>query len=370
MAPIFLCPVCHKDIPASKILVCSRCKESIYCGRECQKIDWKDHKGPCKILTRQKLEQPHREYRLLKDWSENANRLLRWIVAKSLSHEQIKQQPPNHMVFLEVEFDYNYETFLPVELPPNVVHRRDCSDLTLPDFPSRQGIYWMIILINYRGVLRPFALHMSQDELDTAETRGMRLGQLESWENLHGYLKTEVGLSSRVFQTWPQLQEKNINKQLEQLRGPAFWSSFGMHALHLGSPNPLYLTHVVVVKFDFGRGLGEIQKLDRFRVTPVTDLLNDMKSSENFSSTMMKDWRNRLNLELKQQPGYATMRIVMWNSNTVQRYSFICVAESRIPLRPESARTLDIKESDEIAKVQFGFLQSVRLPSIVSPEID
>lgn len=37
-------PTCKKE---ALVLRCSRCKEAIYCGKECQKADWQNHKIMC-----------------------------------------------------------------------------------------------------------------------------------------------------------------------------------------------------------------------------------------------------------------------------------------------------------------------------------
>lgn len=42
------CRVCHKSQPNMK--KCSACKYAIYCGVECQKKDWPDHKCKCKTV--------------------------------------------------------------------------------------------------------------------------------------------------------------------------------------------------------------------------------------------------------------------------------------------------------------------------------
>jgi hypothetical protein len=34
--------------------LCSRCKSAVYCSRECQKEDWKNHKGRCKKLVKER----------------------------------------------------------------------------------------------------------------------------------------------------------------------------------------------------------------------------------------------------------------------------------------------------------------------------
>lgn len=40
-----MCERCGKQ---DKLLKCTRCKSAFYCGRECQKVDWVNHKPHCK----------------------------------------------------------------------------------------------------------------------------------------------------------------------------------------------------------------------------------------------------------------------------------------------------------------------------------
>jgi hypothetical protein len=47
------CQTCRKELPVSQLKQCSRCGRVEYCGRECQKSDWKTHKILCRQLSRQ-----------------------------------------------------------------------------------------------------------------------------------------------------------------------------------------------------------------------------------------------------------------------------------------------------------------------------
>ena len=44
------CSVCGSPGPG-RLKICSRCKSVHYCSRDCQKKDWKQHKGYCKFLA-------------------------------------------------------------------------------------------------------------------------------------------------------------------------------------------------------------------------------------------------------------------------------------------------------------------------------
>ncbi|KAF4952093.1 hypothetical protein FSARC_12725 [Fusarium sarcochroum] len=41
------CNTCHKAEPAVQLKRCAKCPTTQYCGRECQKADWKTHKKIC-----------------------------------------------------------------------------------------------------------------------------------------------------------------------------------------------------------------------------------------------------------------------------------------------------------------------------------
>mmetsp|Transcript_44422 Transcript_44422/g.108554 ORF Transcript_44422/g.108554 Transcript_44422/m.108554 type:complete len:111 (+) Transcript_44422:556-888(+) len=43
-----VCGVAPSTLPSGKLLVCSKCKRTYYCGGECQKKDWEKHKPLCK----------------------------------------------------------------------------------------------------------------------------------------------------------------------------------------------------------------------------------------------------------------------------------------------------------------------------------
>lgn len=45
-----MCRKCKKDVLSTVIRRCGRCHMAYYCSRECQKEDWKAHRGDCDLL--------------------------------------------------------------------------------------------------------------------------------------------------------------------------------------------------------------------------------------------------------------------------------------------------------------------------------
>ena len=44
-------PTCKKPLQETGRLVCSACESAVYCNKECQIADWKEHKAPCKEFS-------------------------------------------------------------------------------------------------------------------------------------------------------------------------------------------------------------------------------------------------------------------------------------------------------------------------------
>lgn len=106
----------------------SACKSRVFCSKDCQRIDWKrsGHKLQCPILANQHETQGKFLLRLLSQWlgDSSVHDVLRWIIVKALTKEQMLQSPSQYFVTFDVVFDYNWKTFVP-KLPPTVV----CKEL-------------------------------------------------------------------------------------------------------------------------------------------------------------------------------------------------------------------------------------------------
>ena len=44
------CNQCEKELVQDNCLICSACRQAVYCSRQCQKLNWKIHKSKCKQL--------------------------------------------------------------------------------------------------------------------------------------------------------------------------------------------------------------------------------------------------------------------------------------------------------------------------------
>jgi hypothetical protein len=195
-----------------------------------------------------------------------------------------------------------------------------------------------------------------------------------SWDELRDNILADCRLTSSIFASFPQIRDQNLSKQLAVIQTSAPYKTFVPSALHMQTKKPLFLTHVVVVQFELGLGLGEIKRLVSYKVEPVKDLLEDMKASGNFSPEVFAIYeKEKLNLSLLQdRPNEDMMRVMFLNSNLVQKYGFSFVVCSPMPKCPPSMivppnmdHTFDLR-----AKQDFEQMQALDLPSVESPAIN
>jgi len=124
--PTFVyCNACMKEL--DNVLTCSRCKNATYCSKECQIKHWKEHKPRCKHYLEAKQSVPKREFRLFQEWRDNVrNTILLRAIARAMPSRELFLRQPSEIVFIvEVRFNCNYRTFLPVSLPPQVLTRSE-----------------------------------------------------------------------------------------------------------------------------------------------------------------------------------------------------------------------------------------------------
>lgn len=50
------CPVPRGEVERSKTMCCSRCRMALYCSRECQVADWREHKSQCGMVAARRAE--------------------------------------------------------------------------------------------------------------------------------------------------------------------------------------------------------------------------------------------------------------------------------------------------------------------------
>ena len=277
-----------------KLSMCSKCNSAYYCSRECQVEDWPKHKSMCNEVC---------EFKKNKETSFdssgiNARHLLRKWITKSkideaayyaLKKEGIEQQPPLKVVLVEVEFNYNAQTFIVKEVPRAVaitdLDPGDQDDIreTLQDNREKTAgeidqVYHHLLIIYSRGLGErhsgslPIAIWKSR--LDQMNAAHIDMYRIRTW-------CAQIHLKSDLFRGWNSIRRRNLQKQIEKMNLGQSYTAFVQNALQFFCNKSLQNTHQIIVNMKMGRGIGQISQFLEYHVVPIAES-KKFKEAENF----------------------------------------------------------------------------------------
>ena len=283
----FCCQKCFKgfDDIGCKLRVCSKCKVGQYCSRECQVAHWPVHKERCKEIAAyeekmaKQLTPEEAGIRNLFEyqWKFKVRMLLNRIVVTTLKKEDREQQPPTKVVHIEVEFNYNANTFLFTEAPKilpiscfdeerilEIYYGAERQHLEFQNGQSDKcPVQFAFVTCKDLGEKSSFYHAM----MSPADMKQDRWATEERWSNLVEHcMDIGTSLKSDLFQGWKAIRDRNFQKQIEHLKQSPLLSMFLRNALQLFSNKPKHLTHEIHFLVNMGKEPGEITKILDYRV--------------------------------------------------------------------------------------------------------
>ncbi|GFH61295.1 hypothetical protein CTEN210_17771 [Chaetoceros tenuissimus] len=282
-----ICANCSKtdaDI-GSKLSGCSKCNSAFYCSRECQVEDWPKHKSQCK----HNFEFVNYIERYLDLSGKNTRHLLqKWLAkTRTLSYfseavylavkkEGVEHQPPVKAVRIEIEFDYNAQTFIVTEVPRAVTIAdldQDSKEFIRKTFKERTAedidcgyIHFVIISTKELGKMfeSKIEIGITKGVLDQMNAAHIDMFQLR-------YLYAQNHLKSNLFRGWKSIQRKNLRKQIEQMNIGQSYTVFVQNALQFFCKKSLRNTHRIVIYMKVGKEIGQISRLLHYGIVSIAE---------------------------------------------------------------------------------------------------
>lgn len=306
------------------------------------------------------------------------------LLAKLLTKEQFtSREPPTFVVQMEIEFNYNFESFAPKPScwPPRlipveeVVAEPEMREELARFHLSNNGKYM------YHLVAVPFGEENLKVNTVTIYNTDYAIQQANkySWEELREQF-LRVPLESSIFAKLEVLKQENIKAQTDGVIELLQMKLLIASALNLSDPlTSKHRTHVLVIKFEFGNGLGEIRRLVHYKAMNAKELMDDMEQQSEYWKNQIPQYRSVfLNLSpqspvLADKPaGTIYTPVIFWGSISSHKYKCLIARQfffTKELLEPMKVlRTLQSPQLD--AEANFRHLQSVPLQPVTSPPIN
>ncbi|GFH52343.1 hypothetical protein CTEN210_08819 [Chaetoceros tenuissimus] len=373
-----ICTNCNKtrgDL-GRKLRVCSKCECEKYCSRECQVAHWPIHKKNCKEIAAYeekmaKIMNPAEakiRNLLEKNWRFKATMLLNIIVLSTLKHEELEQQPPAKVVYVELEFNHNAQTFLLAEEPKalpigcfgeNKILQMYQNDAKRVDVNKK--VQYAFITCKDLGRKCSFFHSVVSEPGSACELPPVLTLQM---------MCMKTPLKSDLFQGWGAVRDRNFQKQNAHLKKSHLYSMFLQNALQLCSEKPRHLTHGINIHLKMGKEPGQIAEFLNYEVKPLSELktlnngMADMasKKEQEYMTEYGLDVQNnpRLLESRKRDPNVIMIVICFQDKDT---YSMYAIDSVFLPL--DSSGKVTVKKCKKDADVCFKQLQDLlkKMPS-------
>lgn len=216
--------------------------------------------------------------KLLAEWKQTDAKTTTLLAGRyALTDDMFREQPPTVVAFLTIDFDYNRRTFVPIE-PPSAIRIVD-----LPD--NLRGEVLNAIQGSADAEARfvnPDMKKSSKNHVivifhgQTTSIFPVNLGGLDTlpytWDQIM-LLYQSVHLDSKRFRTWQASQWMTLKAQFKALQDAniSAWTAFLHHSFRLYSKKPLHKTHALLIKFTFGRGLGQVKAITGYELISLSE---------------------------------------------------------------------------------------------------
>jgi hypothetical protein len=302
-------------------------------------------------------------------WRQQSRQHILTLAAMVISNKKLKMQPPNFVVDLEVDFNYNHETFLPLappsikmleDFPPEVrAQLKVALDTAIRGQEKSTDVHFShVIFVSCRGMaaMMPANLHPSLKK--------------HSIDDVYTALRQELKVSPSYYKVDPYrtLQHQNLNEQSNAARRSEAFGLFTHHVFRMYSREPRHKTHAIVLFIDLDFGLGQVKTFTRYEAKTLGEMkayIQREAQSEIEKQTLISN-----DLDVENSPALLRSRIRY--PRNVLLPMFVMEPTTRLLLSASSfAEILDhgttsVKTSDREAEKQFRLLQKFSFPPVLN----
>jgi hypothetical protein len=296
-----------------------------------------------------------------------------------MTKKQFMEQPPSFVVSISVAFNYNFMTYLPV-VDPQVVAIVDLAQGVREDaqaqallavskaqaFPDRMFAH-VFLISDANSELKSSSI--------TPHLNPPGAYQRHSREDIELLIKEEVNLNPGQLQLWQSMLEQNIKAQVNSLKlaDSTNWTFFLLYSLRVYSTQPRYKTHALLVDYELGFGLGQIDKVTKYKIIKLEEARNLFRKNPRLPRAAADDVLQSLDVEsspkLVQSRAARPRNVLLVVIFRANKSNMVLFAASDLYKLEAGMTKLAPKKCDKQADECFRRLQAVSLPEVSSPDL-
>jgi tetratricopeptide (TPR) repeat protein len=359
--------------------VCSKCKNAYYCSRKCQLQHFSQHKPTCDRNKRAKDVYAGRGLPsdLFGVWRRRADICIGLFATHAMTKKQFMEQPPSFVVSISVAFNYNFMTYLP-EVDPRVVAIVDLDQNVRANVESQISLAVSKAQAHAENMFaHVFLITDANSEMSSVMPHLNAPGAYQRYprEDIELLIREEVNLNPGQLQLWRPVFEQNMKAQLNALKmaDSTNWTFFLLNSLRVYSTQPRYKTHALLVDYDLGFGLGQIDRVTKYKVVKLEEARNLFRNNPQLPRAAADHMLQSLDVEnspkLVQSRAARPRNVLLVVIFRANKSKNVLLADSSLYELEAGMTKLAPKKCDKKADECFRRLQAVSLPDVSSPDL-
>ena len=287
------------------------------------------------------------------------------VVCSFVNRQTFEKQPASDAIVLEVAFDFNLRTFVPVSRPM-VCPIRDMKDSmkrvvkkTTMAFPWHAGGFGQEQVVNHTVIIEYCGKHIGLPVSCPIDS----FPGYNEWSFVVDKLK-DVRMQSSRFDSWQPRFDSNFMDQLKVIREKDTFELFLINSLRLNTNANLCQSRVVCIHVELGRELGEIDSFVEYHVLCPYQLLRDLDAADGVLPEQVANYRRDIVGILNSSHSDRVRVPVVFLLRTT-RTVFVLPQALHVP----TGQDLPIDKADQAADIYFMALQHIERPLVQSPSL-
>ena len=367
----------------TSLLTCSYCRLACYCSPECQKQNWTtQHKASCRVLQ-QHLREKKRKFLLFCRWASTSMVALSVHCRSTLaatttttttttttvsSHaakkkDDIITRSQDRKTFrVVVTFNYNQETFVPVECE-QIMGNPSSSKHSLA--PEEHNYETAIVRFGEYELMMPIKLDFGLDTKETVRNDTNKVNPVA--EIVAQFPKLQSSIFGK--EEWSRTKMYNLTCGFSAWLRNGCFLKFVTNSLYISrGGSGRFKDRVMTIEFCRGGGLGEVGCPVAYRVCRLRDIRQGNSVNRIPGTFGLRFLPGRLESDIEKAQGYkyVSCEVLSDDSNDL-----VTGIPFKVPTRLLAPKNKALRKYDREADRLFQILKTMAPPAVVeSPDLD